>query len=308
MPESIASSTNKADIPQLNAEGLRKPFTNLVDKGQIDQFLKRGLWFLRREQDPAQPQPRDEECSIEVVAIIAGGYAGGITRSAWKAQLRSAQQVLTTEQGPCVTVPTMVFDGKEASRCASPHNDPLVVEMKIASVIVQRILIDMGCSVDIITWDYLKKLAHSGRDIIPLLHPIFGFGGQEVNPTEMIRLLVRFGNKLRSKNLEVDFLVVDVPTAYNVILGHPTSIRARNSCPRETLGPASPRPCVNTLGYQHGPAGSLTPWPSPHFLPPRLHQPRPSQAPPSTGTARSSCRLHGHLDQPSAFPNAAGAK
>ncbi|KAJ8425073.1 LOW QUALITY PROTEIN: hypothetical protein Cgig2_027951 [Carnegiea gigantea] len=38
----------------------------------------------------------------------------------------------------------------------------------------------------------------------------------------MIRLPVRFGNKLRSKNLEVDFLVIDVPTAYNVILGCPT--------------------------------------------------------------------------------------
>jgi len=43
-----------------------------------------------------------------------------------------------------------------------------------------------------------------------------------VNLTGMIRLLVHFGNKLRSKNLEVDFFIVDVPTAYNVILGRPT--------------------------------------------------------------------------------------
>ncbi|KAJ8424981.1 hypothetical protein Cgig2_031930 [Carnegiea gigantea] len=41
---------------------------------------------------PAPPLPRDEECSIEVVATIAEGYAEGITLSAWKAQLRSAQQ------------------------------------------------------------------------------------------------------------------------------------------------------------------------------------------------------------------------
>jgi len=43
----------------------------------------------------------------------------------------------------------------------------------------------------------------------------------------MIRFPVHFGNKLRSKNLEVDFLVVDVPTAYNVILGHPTLHRVK---------------------------------------------------------------------------------
>ena len=39
-----------------------------------------------------------------------------------------------------------------------------------------------------------------------------------MNPMGMIRLLVHFGDKIKSKNLEVDFLVVDVPTAYNVIL------------------------------------------------------------------------------------------
>ncbi|KAJ8431188.1 hypothetical protein Cgig2_010220 [Carnegiea gigantea] len=145
-----------------------------------------------------------------------------MTRSSWKTQLRSAQEVLTTKQGPRTTVPTMVFGGKEAPRFASPSNDPLVIEMKIASEIMRRILVSTGSFVDIITWDYMKKLAHSGCDIVPLVHPILGFGGQEVNPIGMIRLLVRFGDKLKSKNLEVDFLVVDVPTAYNVILGHPT--------------------------------------------------------------------------------------
>jgi len=55
----------------------------------------------------------DEESSTEVVATIAVGYVEGIARSAWKAQLRIAQQVLTMEQGPCIIVPTMVFGGKD---------------------------------------------------------------------------------------------------------------------------------------------------------------------------------------------------
>jgi len=73
-------------------------------------------------------------------------------------------------------VPTIVFGGKEAPRFALSHNDPLVVEMKIASAIVGMILIDMGISVDFITWDCLKKLMHPGCDIVPLVHPILGFG------------------------------------------------------------------------------------------------------------------------------------
>ena len=68
----------------------------------------------------------------------------------------------------------------------------------------------MGSSVDVITWDCLKKLTVPGADIIPLVHPILGFSGQEVNPTGMFCLPVHFGDKLKSKNLEVDFLVVDI--------------------------------------------------------------------------------------------------
>ena len=68
----------------------------------------------------------------------------------------------------------------------------------------------------------MNKLTHTGCDIVHLVHPILGFGRQEVNPTGMIRLPVRFGDKLKAKSLEVDFLFVDVPTAYNVIPGRPT--------------------------------------------------------------------------------------
>ncbi|KAJ8427241.1 hypothetical protein Cgig2_016933 [Carnegiea gigantea] len=61
------------------------------------------------------------------------------------------QQVLMAERGSQVTVPTMVSSGGEGLCCTSPHNDPLVVEMKVASAIVPRILVNTGRSMDIIT-------------------------------------------------------------------------------------------------------------------------------------------------------------
>ncbi|KAJ8444601.1 hypothetical protein Cgig2_023664 [Carnegiea gigantea] len=96
---------------------------------------RRTVWLKKQEeQEPAQPQLRDEECSAEVMATIARGYAEGMTRSAWKAQLVQ---------------------------------------------FIWRILIDTGSSVDIITWDCLKKLMRPGRDIIPLVHPIFALKKKE---------------------------------------------------------------------------------------------------------------------------------
>ncbi|KAJ8444145.1 hypothetical protein Cgig2_029920 [Carnegiea gigantea] len=115
-----------------------------------------------------------------------------------------------------------VFNGREAPCFSSLHNDPLAVEMKVASAIVRRILIEIESSVDIITWDCIKKLTYPGRDIVPRVHPILGFGGQELNPTGMIHRPLHFGDKVKARNLEVDFLVMDVPMAYNIILGRPT--------------------------------------------------------------------------------------
>ncbi|KAJ8438076.1 hypothetical protein Cgig2_025481 [Carnegiea gigantea] len=205
---------------------LRKTPHELADKGQIDRFLKRGPLFLRKEREPARPEPWDEECSTEIVATIVGGYAEGITRSAWKAQLWGAQQLLSAKQESRVTVPTMVFGREQGPRFTSLYNYPLVVEMKVASAIVQRILINTRSFVDIITWDCPKKLTYPGRNIVPLVHPILSFEGQDVNPIRVIRLPLRFRDKVKAKNLEVDLLVVDVPTAYNIILGQPTLHKA----------------------------------------------------------------------------------
>ncbi|KAJ8428754.1 LOW QUALITY PROTEIN: hypothetical protein Cgig2_003068 [Carnegiea gigantea] len=154
-----------------------------------------------------------------------GHYCRRICRGHHSIRLKGLalrRPALKAKQGSGITVPTMVFRGGEGPRFTSPHNDLLVVEMKVASAIVRRILINAGSSVDIITWDCLKKLKYPGREIIPLVHPILGFGGQEVNPTRMIHLSLRFGDKTKAKTLEVDFLVVDVLIAYNVILGRHT--------------------------------------------------------------------------------------
>ncbi|KAJ8427550.1 hypothetical protein Cgig2_003113 [Carnegiea gigantea] len=128
--------------------------------------LRKSLHELERE--PARLEPRDEECSTEIVATITGEYAEG-------------KLSYGTHDG--------VRGGGEGMHFASLYNDPLVVEMKVANAIIQRILIDTRSSIDIITWDCLKKLKYPGREIVPLVHPILGFGGQEVNPTGMCVLI-----------------------------------------------------------------------------------------------------------------------
>ncbi|KAJ8444461.1 hypothetical protein Cgig2_024025 [Carnegiea gigantea] len=63
----------------------------------------------------------------------------------------------------------MVFDRQEGPHFASPHNDPLVADMKVASTIVRRILIDTGSSMDIII------NVNVGEGNRPSGRPHFGF-------------------------------------------------------------------------------------------------------------------------------------
>ena len=58
---------------------LRKALHELTDKGQIYRFLKRGSRSLHKERDPTCVEPREKECSTEIVATIADGYTKGIT-------------------------------------------------------------------------------------------------------------------------------------------------------------------------------------------------------------------------------------
>ncbi|KAJ8427675.1 hypothetical protein Cgig2_016768 [Carnegiea gigantea] len=57
---------------------LRKSLHELANKWQIDRFLKWGPRFLRKDHKPIRPEPRDKECSTEIVATVIGRGSPGL--------------------------------------------------------------------------------------------------------------------------------------------------------------------------------------------------------------------------------------
>ena len=108
-----------------------------------------------------------------------------------------------------------------------PHDDPMVVELKVANMKVRRILIDTGSSSDIVSLSCLKNLKYDEKSVEPVSHPLVGFGGGIIYPVGRVDLPVRLGEKGKSRNLFVRFLVVEDLTAYNIILGRPTLNEAK---------------------------------------------------------------------------------
>ena len=81
----------------------------------------------------------------------------------------------------------------------TPHDDPLVVEMKIANLKVGRVLIDSGSSAYIITMDCLSKQKYREAYLTPIDQPLVGFGGQSVHPLGSIELPTRMGEKAKAE-------------------------------------------------------------------------------------------------------------
>ena len=80
---------------------------------------------------------------------------------------------------------------------------------------------DTGSQVDLITIDTLQKIGVDLSLIRPVKSPLIGFSQTEkIQSKGTVVLTVRLGTKPYVKR-QVEFTVVNMPMAYNVILGRP---------------------------------------------------------------------------------------
>lgn len=108
-----------------------------------------------------------------------------------------------------------------------PHFDPLVVEMQIANMIVKRVLVDIGSSVNILYKSSLESMGLSSRDLEACNQTIYGFSGEGMSPSGMIKLPITAGTSPLSRIVLASFIVVDCPSAYNVVMGRPILVELR---------------------------------------------------------------------------------
>ena len=98
---------------------------------------------------------------------------------------------------------------------SSPHNDALVISIRIGPAMVRRVLVDQGSSAEVMYFNMFQALKIPAEDLHPTEVLLVGFNGAPVWPLGKITLPVRAG----SKTMEMDFIVVNVPSPYNAILG-----------------------------------------------------------------------------------------
>ena len=123
---------------------------------------------------------------------------------------------------------TITFSDFDMKGGQHPHDDSLVIKAIVANKMIHRVLIDNGSSAGIIFASAFDKMS-IGREKLELVNACLrGFSRERVLPLGSIQLVLTLGDPPCEATIMVRFLIVEAPSAYNMLLGRPSlnAIRA----------------------------------------------------------------------------------
>ncbi|KAL0409436.1 UNVERIFIED_CONTAM: Retrovirus-related Pol polyprotein from transposon, partial [Sesamum radiatum] len=227
---------------------LKNEIERLIQNGYLQEYV---CWERARGTRPYQKKERDKTKEVRapspgrpsregatqtagskednndipckgIIRMIAGGPSRGDSHQARKSQVREAHQISIKEGLDTETVeddPIIQFGRAKKSEPQTIHNDALVITAMIANYEVECIFIDSGSSADILFGEAYDQMQLGDVSLEKVNTSLYGFAGEVVHPRGMVSLSLTVGRGTTRKTCLLRFLVVDVPSAYNVILG-----------------------------------------------------------------------------------------
>ena len=111
----------------------------------------------------------------------------------------------------------MGFSDEDKIGTIQPHDDALVITLRIGGYDVKRVMVDQGSAAEIMYPNLYKGLNLKAEDLTPYSSPLVSFEGKIIIPRSQVRLPVQTGSKV----VEVDFIIVDAYSPYTAIVARP---------------------------------------------------------------------------------------
>ena len=115
--------------------------------------------------------------------------------------------------------PVIGFIEEDAWRLHHPHNDVLVVSIRVGDYNTHQVLMYNGSSVDILYYPAFQQMRIERERLVPTNTPLVWFRGTRVYPLDAVTLPVIVSDYPQEITKDVSFLVVDCSFTYNTILG-----------------------------------------------------------------------------------------
>ncbi|XP_023882810.1 uncharacterized protein LOC111995133 [Quercus suber] len=113
--------------------------------------------------------------------------------------------------------PTLSFSKEDKIETTQPHDDALVITLRIGDYNVKKVMVDDGSGAEIMYPDLYKGLGLKPEDLMPYSSLLMSFDKKLVIPNGMIRLPIQTAPEV----VEVNFIVVDTYSPYTAIVGRP---------------------------------------------------------------------------------------
>ena len=111
----------------------------------------------------------------------------------------------------------MGFSNEDKIETIQPHDDTLVITLRIWGYDVKRVMVDQGNVAEIMYLDLYKGLNLRTEDRTLYSSPLVSFKGKIIILKGQIRLPMQTGSVV----VEVDFIIVDVYSPYTAIVARP---------------------------------------------------------------------------------------
>ena len=117
---------------------------------------------------------------------------------------------------------SITFSDSDLEGCQHTHDDPLVVRAVVANKTAHRVLVNNGSSANIIFASAFDKMGIRRERLEPVNTHLRGFSGEKELPLGSIQLVLFLGDPPCQATTTARFLIVDAPSAYNMLLGRPS--------------------------------------------------------------------------------------
>ena len=123
--------------------------------------------------------------------------------------------------------PDIVFLERDGHSIRQPHDNPFVIMLRVEEFNIHRVLIDNRSLVDLMYLLAFQQMKLDKKRIRPFTSPLVSFIGDRIVPRGIVTLTVVTGTYPAQVTKEIDFLIVNCLSTYNVILGRPALNRLR---------------------------------------------------------------------------------
>ncbi|XP_072058120.1 uncharacterized protein [Arachis hypogaea] len=153
--------------------------------------------------------------------MINGGFAeGGISKLSRKRHFKEVYHVREGDRSP--DLPTITFTKEDVAGIIPGHDDPMVITIILANANLHQMQDDQGSSADIIFKSAFDKLGLQEKELKAYPNSLFGLGDAPIQPLGYILLHTTFGKRTRSRTQSIDYIKVDMSSAYNALIGRTT--------------------------------------------------------------------------------------